>query len=88
MDADGNQVLFAIKKGTDSTVFWKGTIRIAVIRKNIQSSALETSKLLNLSQFLKVSCPLHVLLQLDHAPITTGPCSNMTSFHTLGAISV
>ncbi|XP_026685626.1 RING finger protein 141-like [Diaphorina citri] len=45
--------LFAIKKGTDSTVFWKGTIRIAVIRKNIQSSALETSKLLNLSQFLK-----------------------------------
>lgn len=54
MDADGNQVLFAVKKGTDSTVFWKGTIRIAVIRKNIQSSDLETSKLLNLSQFLKV----------------------------------
>uniref|UniRef100_A0A8D8ZYH9 RING finger protein 141 n=1 Tax=Cacopsylla melanoneura TaxID=428564 RepID=A0A8D8ZYH9_9HEMI len=78
MDADGNQVLFAIKKGTDSTVFWKGTIRIAVIRKNIHSSALETSKLLNLSQFLKIVKTLDDMIKIsqdqgstsDHKPIT------------------
>lgn len=90
MDADGNQVLFAIKKGTDSTVFWRGTIRIAVIRKNIESSALETSKLLNLSQFLKIVKTLDDMIKIsqDNSPSSSNEKPAITASMLLEVVNV
>lgn len=54
MDADGKQLVFAVKKGTDSTVFWKGTVRVACVKLDPETKKIETYRLLNLNQFLKV----------------------------------
>ena len=32
LDANGKQLVFAVKKGTDSTALWKGTVRIAFVK--------------------------------------------------------
>lgn len=45
--------MFAVKKGTDNTLLWKGTVRIACIKINTETKAVETC-LLNLVEFLKL----------------------------------
>ncbi|KAL0272799.1 UNVERIFIED_CONTAM: hypothetical protein PYX00_005637 [Menopon gallinae] len=64
---DGKQLLFAVKKGTDSTVLWKGTVKIACVKLDAQAKQIETYRLLNLNQFLKVfrtlQCQLNAALQ-------------------------
>lgn len=55
MDAEGKQLMFAVKNGTDSTVFWKGTVRVACMKLDPDTKKVETYKLLNLNQFLKVT---------------------------------
>lgn len=55
MDAQGNQLVFAVKKGTDSTVLWKGMVRIACVKLDPQKKKIEAYRLLNLNQFLRVS---------------------------------
>ena len=32
LDANGKQLVFAVKKGTDSTALWKGTVRVACVK--------------------------------------------------------
>ena len=54
LDPSGKQLVFAVKKGSDSTVLWKGTIRIACVKVEPQTKKVECYKLLNLKQFLQV----------------------------------
>lgn len=66
-DSDGKQLVFAVKKGTDSTVLWKGTVKIACVKLDPQTKVIESYRLLNLNQFLKVfktlQCQLTAALQ-------------------------
>lgn len=56
-----------MKKGTDSTVLWKGTVKIACVKLDPESKVIESYRLLNLNQFLKVfktlQCQLTAALQ-------------------------
>ncbi|XP_050300325.1 RING finger protein 141-like isoform X2 [Anthonomus grandis grandis] len=54
LDTKGNQLIFAVKKGSDSTVFWKATVQIACCRVDTQTQKVQSYRLLNLGQFLKV----------------------------------
>lgn len=66
-DSEGKQLVFAVKKGTDSTVLWKGTVKIACVKLDPQTKVIESYRLLNLNQFLKVfktlQCQLTAALQ-------------------------
>ncbi|GLH14099.1 Protein of unknown function [Gryllus bimaculatus] len=53
-DPNGKLLVFAVKKGTDSTVLWKGTVRIACVKIDPVTKQIDTYRLLNLSEFLKV----------------------------------
>ncbi|XP_055610633.1 RING finger protein 141-like [Uranotaenia lowii] len=54
LDPNGKQLVFAVKKGTDSSVLWKGTVRIACVKVDPTTKKVECYKLLNLKQFLQV----------------------------------
>ncbi|XP_022238601.1 RING finger protein 141-like isoform X2 [Limulus polyphemus] len=53
-DSYGRKLVFIVKKGTDASLFWKGTVQIACIRTIVSSGKIETYRLLNLRQFLRV----------------------------------
>jgi len=55
MDSNGKQLVFAVKKGTDSTLLWKGTVRIACVKLDPVTKKVDTYRFLNLSEFLRVS---------------------------------
>lgn len=54
LDSKGHQLVFAVKKDTDSTVFWKATVQIACVKVDSETDKVVTYRLLTLSQFLKV----------------------------------
>lgn len=54
LDANGKQLVFAVKKGTDSTALWKGTVRVACVKVDASSKSVDSYRLLTLKQFLAV----------------------------------
>lgn len=46
--------MFAVKKGTDSTVFWKATVEVACVKLQTGSKNILSYRLLSLPQFLKI----------------------------------
>lgn len=54
MDSDGKQLLFAVKMGSDSSILWKATVRIACVKYDPKSKETQCCRLLNLGEFLKV----------------------------------
>ncbi|XP_030767281.1 RING finger protein 141-like [Sitophilus oryzae] len=54
LDSNGHQLVFAVKKHTDDTAFWKATIQIACAKIDCQSRKVVNYRLLSLSEFLKV----------------------------------
>lgn len=53
-DSENHVLVFAVKKGTDSTIFWKATVRIACVKLNIATNKVLSYRLLNIRQFLQV----------------------------------
>ncbi|XP_042218519.1 RING finger protein 141-like isoform X2 [Homarus americanus] len=53
-DSEGHVLVFAVKKGTDSTMFWKATVRIACVKLNTAANKVQSYRLLNIRQFLQV----------------------------------
>jgi len=54
LDANGKRLVFAVKKGTDTTALWKGTVRVACLKVDAESKSVDSLRLLNLKQFLAV----------------------------------
>ncbi len=54
LDSNGKQLVFAVKKGTDSTVLWKATVRVACVKIDAATKDIESHQALNLRQFLQV----------------------------------
>ena len=69
LDANGKQLVFAVKKGTDATALWKGTVRVAcvkvlqhanlvntktLVQVDAESKGVDSYRLLTLKQFLAV----------------------------------
>lgn len=55
IDRNGNQLIFAIKKGSDCSLLWKATVRIATVRVDSTTRKIQSYRLLNLKEFLCVS---------------------------------
>ncbi|MCL4129144.1 UNVERIFIED_CONTAM: hypothetical protein GTU68_024025 [Idotea baltica] len=53
-DAQNCVLVFAVKKGTDATLFWKATVRVACVKLNAERNQVESHRLLNIRQFLQV----------------------------------
>lgn len=53
-DGENHVLVFAVKKGTDSTIFWKATVRIACVKLNTTTNKVLSYRLLNIRQFLQV----------------------------------
>jgi len=54
LDANGKQLVFAVKKGTDGTALWKGTVKVACVKIDATTKEVDSYKLLTLKQFLSV----------------------------------
>lgn len=54
LDSNGKQLIFAVKKGTDSTILWKGTVRIGCVKIDPATLSVESYRLINLAEFLQV----------------------------------
>ena len=54
LDSNGKQLVFAVKKGSDSTAIWKGTVRVACCKVDATSKAVDSYRLLTLKQFLAI----------------------------------
>lgn len=54
VDSGQHQLVFALKKGTDTTFLWKATVRIACVKVRLRPRKIEQFRLLNLKQFLSV----------------------------------
>jgi len=54
LDANGKRLVFAVKKGTDTTALWKATVRVACVKVDAESKSVDSLRLLNLKQFLAV----------------------------------
>ncbi|KAL1509292.1 hypothetical protein ABEB36_004054 [Hypothenemus hampei] len=53
LDSKGYQLIFVVKKDSDTTIFWKATVKILCIKIDSQNQKDSTFRILSLSQFLK-----------------------------------
>lgn len=89
LDPSGKQLVFAVKRGTDSSVLWKGTVRIACVKIDPSTKKIECYKLLNLKQFLQVfrtfQTNLHAMVTVETQRIrsaTNSPTHSSTTTST------
>lgn len=54
LDSNGKQLVFAVKKGSDTTVLWKATVKVACVKIDAQTKNIDSYRPLNLKQFLQV----------------------------------
>ncbi len=54
LDDNGKQLVFAVKRGTDSTILWRATVRIACVKVDAATKSIESCRTLSLKQFLLV----------------------------------
>lgn len=54
LDTGEQKIIFAVKKGTDKTVLWKGTVRIACVKIDPETKKVHSYRLLSLVEFLRV----------------------------------
>ncbi|XP_073831483.1 RING finger protein 141-like isoform X2 [Musca autumnalis] len=54
IDPNGKQLVFLVKNGTDTSLLWKATVKIACVKVNPETRQIVSYKFLNLKQFLCV----------------------------------
>ncbi len=54
LDENGKQLVFAVKKGTDSTILWRATVRIACVKLDAATKKIESCRTLSLNQFIGI----------------------------------
>uniref|UniRef100_A0A182PZB6 RING finger protein 141 n=1 Tax=Anopheles farauti TaxID=69004 RepID=A0A182PZB6_9DIPT len=91
LDPNGKQLVFAVKKGTDSSILWKRTVRIACVKIDPETRKIDCFKLLTLQQFLQVfrtfQTNLHAMVTVESqrihspsgSPAKSGTPSSSTS---------
>ncbi|KAK2157338.1 hypothetical protein LSH36_193g07041 [Paralvinella palmiformis] len=53
-DVGGKTLVFQVKKGTDTSMWWRGTVRIKCHKVFSHSGVIESSRLLNLKQYIRL----------------------------------
>ncbi|XP_067641970.1 RING finger protein 141-like [Eurosta solidaginis] len=54
IDPNGKQLVFLVKRGTDTSLLWKATVKIACVKVDPSTRKIDSYKFLNLKQFLCV----------------------------------
>ena len=54
LDSNGKLLVFAVKKGTDTTPLWKGTVRVACCKVDANTKEVDSYRVLTLKQFLAI----------------------------------
>jgi len=54
LDSNGKQLVFAVKKGSDSSFLWKATVKIACVKIDSATKNIDSYRCLNLKQYLRV----------------------------------
>lgn len=54
LDSNGKQLVFAVKKGSDSSFLWKATVRIACVKIDSTTKNIDSYRCLTLKQYLRV----------------------------------
>lgn len=67
IDSNGKQLVFAVSKGTDDTLLWKATVKIACVKVDPETRHVDNYKLLNLKEFLQVWKTFHTHVQSMNA---------------------
>ncbi|KFB36805.1 AGAP000736-PA-like protein [Anopheles sinensis] len=79
LDPNGKQLVFAVKKGTDNSILWKRTVRIACVKIDPETRKIDCFKLLTLQQFLQVfrtfQTNLHAMVTVESARIQSPTAS-------------
>jgi len=63
VDTNGKRLVFAVKKGSDSSLLWKATVKIGCVKVDAETNKIESYRLLNLKQFLQV---YKLIIQQSH----------------------
>ena len=64
LDSNGKQLVFTVKKGSDGTVFWKATVRVAIVKIDAHTKQIDTYRCGKLHMWL------YLLLFKDTCHIT------------------
>ena len=79
LDSNGKQLVFAVKKGSDSTLLWKATVRVACVKIDINSKNIESHQVrltLSLSHAAS-SC------RITHVMMIASSCNNDNSWFSI-----
>ncbi|XP_050099400.1 LON peptidase N-terminal domain and RING finger protein 3-like [Anopheles aquasalis] len=91
LDADGKQLVFAVKKGTDNSILWKRTVRIACVKIHPETRKIDCYKLLTLQQFLQVfrtiQTNLHAMVTVESQRIHSPTKNQVTKTLAAGGVS-
>ncbi|XP_049535226.1 RING finger protein 141-like [Anopheles darlingi] len=91
LDTDGKQLVFAVKKGTDNSILWKRTVRIACVKIHPETRKIDCYKLLTLQQFLQVfrtiQNHLHAMVTVESQRIHSPTKSPGTKTETVDGAS-
>ena len=53
LDSNGKQLVFAVKKGSDSTLLWKATVKVACVKIDVNSKDIESHQV-NLTFYFRI----------------------------------
>lgn len=70
-DISGKHLIFCIRKGTDTTIWWKGTVQIKCHKVISQTGVIEATHVLSLKQFIVLYNEMMRQHQRNHFPPTT-----------------
>ncbi|KAL3841699.1 hypothetical protein ACJMK2_019807 [Sinanodonta woodiana] len=76
-DCRGKQLHFQVKSGTDDTVLWKGTVRIQCQKVNVTTHLVESTRLLNLRQYIQVYKEITDQVSILPSTLSNGAASNI-----------
>ena len=76
LDSNGKSLVFAVKKGTDRSALWKGTVRIACCKVDSETKEVESYRLLTLKQFLAIFKSLQTQTAALQCEETSSPDSS------------
>ncbi|XP_059082645.1 RING finger protein 141-like [Tigriopus californicus] len=76
LDSNGKQLVFAVQRGTDTTILWKATAKVACVKVDAHSKSIDSYRTLSLPEFLVVYHRLK-----NHSTAFGDPCDEASKIH-------
>lgn len=76
LDSNGKQLVFAVQRGTDTTILWKATAKVACVKVDANTKTIDSYRTLSVPEFLLVYHRLK-----NHATAFGDPCDEASKIH-------